>query len=75
MKHIIVNYLPLLISCLTIFMMWQAGNRKRLGWLFGTGCQALWLVFILTTQTWGLIPLNVAMWFITIRNYRKWSTE
>jgi hypothetical protein len=65
-------YLPWLLSCITIYMTLLAGNMHPRAWLVGLVGQALWLVWILVTQTWGLIPLNVALWVVYARNHLKW---
>jgi hypothetical protein len=37
------------------------------------GNQALWLVFIVATGTWGLLPMNLALWIVYGRNHLKWN--
>ncbi|GHA15518.1 hypothetical protein GCM10007989_07870 [Devosia pacifica] len=66
-------YLPWLLSAITIYMTILAGNKARHAWLIGLGNQALWLVFIITTETWGLLPMNLALWTVYARNHLKWS--
>jgi hypothetical protein len=72
MSDIIRDYLPWLLSAITIWMTLLAGNIHRSAWLVGLGNQALWLVWIVATGTWGLIPLNVALWIVYGRNHLKW---
>ena len=72
---ILLTALPWVISCMTIASVWLVGNKERRGWAIGIACQFLWLIFILSTQEWGLMPLNVAMWYVNIRNYTKWTTK
>lgn len=72
---ILTDYLPWLISLLTIWMMFEVGNKRRRGWAISLGTQGLWLTWILVSSSWGLLPLNCAMWIITVRNYRKWSSK
>lgn len=66
-------YLPWLLSAITIWMTMLAGNVHRHAWLVGLFGQALWLVWIVTTETWGLIPLNIALWIVYLRNHMKWK--
>lgn len=73
MVEIIRDYLPWLLSAITIWMTLLAGNVHRSAWLVVIGNQALWLVWIVATGTWGLIPLNVALWIVYGRNHLKWS--
>jgi len=65
-------YLPWLLSAITIWMTLLAGNLHRNAWLVGLANQLLWLVWIVATGTWGLIPLNVALWVVYGRNHLKW---
>lgn len=66
------NYLPWLLSVLTIWMAILAGNRTRWAWSIGLAAQALWLVWILAAGAWGLIPGNLALWIVYGRNHVKW---
>lgn len=73
MKEAIITYLPWLLSANTIYSMLLAGNKKRGAWAFALGGQALWLVWILCSKTWGLLPMNLALWSVYGRNYLKWK--
>ncbi len=35
-------------------------NKSRNAWLFGLANQGLWLVWIIATASWGLLPMNLA---------------
>lgn len=72
MSDLIRFYLPWLLSAITIYMTILAGNKSRNAWLFGLANQALWLVWIIATGSWGLIPMNIALWFVYARNHMKW---
>lgn len=67
------DYLPWLLSALTIFMTILAGNKSKNAWLLGLGNQALWLVWIIASGSWGLIPGNIALWIVYARNHWKWT--
>lgn len=69
----IVKYLPWLLSAITIWMTLLAGNMHRNAWLVGLLNQALWAVWIVMSGTWGLIPLNLALWVVYYRNHAKWN--
>ena len=71
----IVTYLPWLLSAITLWMTLLAGNLHRGAWLVGLPNQALWLVWIVASSTWGLIPLNIALWVVYWRNHRKWQAS
>jgi len=73
MKQEIIKYLPYLLSAITIYSMLLAGNKKRGAWLVGLLNQLLWLVWIYLTKTWGLVPMNIALWIVYGRNYLKWK--
>ena len=73
MKHMIAEYLPWLLSTITIWMMLLAGNLHKSAWLVGLCNQCLWMLWIWATETWGLIPLNLALWVVYARNYLKWN--
>jgi len=69
----IATYLPYLLSVITIYMTVLAGNKSKHAWLFGLGNQGLWLVWIISTGAWGLIPMNIALWIVYARNHFKWA--
>lgn len=73
MKQIIITYLPYLLSALTIYTMFLAGNKRKGAWLVGLANQLLWLAWIILTHSWGLIPMNLALWVVYTRNYIKWN--
>ena len=73
MSEAIRDYLPWLLSAITIYMTILAGNKSRNAWLFGLLNQALWLLWILTTGAYGLLPMNAALWLLYARNHLKWS--
>jgi hypothetical protein len=71
----IVTYLPWLLSVITIYTMFLAGDRKSYTWLVGLANQALWLVWIIASSAWGLLPMNLALWFVYGRNHLKWAAK
>jgi len=73
MKELIITYLPWLISIFTLLMMWFAGNKSPKAWVIGLGNQVLWLTWIITSQTWGLLLLTGALIVMYIRNFIKWQ--
>lgn len=73
MKQFIITYLPYLLSAITIYQFLLAGNKKKNAWLIALGNQFLWLVWIILTASWGLIPMNLALWVVYTRNYIKWK--
>jgi hypothetical protein len=73
MGEVIAVYLPWLLSGLSIWMTILAGNLHRSAWMIGLASQALWLVWIVVTETWGFLPLNAALWVVYARNHLKWN--
>jgi hypothetical protein len=68
----IEQHLPWLLSAITIWTMFLAGDKRRNTWLVGLGNQALWLVWIIAAEAWGLLPMNAALWIVYARNHLKW---
>lgn len=71
----ITDVLPWIISACTIYMFYAIGNKELKGWIISGVTQCLWLIYILGTTAWGLLPLNIAMFYMTGRNYLKWRKE
>ena len=72
MREYIIEYLPWLLSAITIWMSVLMGNLKRNAWLIALANQFLWLIWIVASTKWGFMPLNIALWFVYGRNYWKW---
>lgn len=73
MRHTIVFALPWLLSAITIYTMFLAGNKHGKTWLVGLANQALWLIWIVASASWGLLPMNIALWIVYGRNHLKWA--
>lgn len=76
---IIHSGLPWLLSAITLYMTWLAGNLSRRAWGLGLLNQALWCLY--TVAVWqvtgplsalGLVPLNVGLTLVYYRNHRNW---
>lgn len=72
---IVREYLPWVLSIITIYMTVLAGNKHPKAWLVGLIGQALWLFWICSMHAWGLIPMNIALWIVYIRNHVAWRKE
>ena len=70
---ILIEVVPYILSAITIYMFFLAGNKKSYTWLVGLANQALWLFWIVGSNTWGLLPMNIALWIVYIRNHLKWT--
>lgn len=75
MKQFVIVYLPWVLSSITIWMNILAGNLHKSSWLIGLLGQVLWLVWILISENWGFLPLNITLWIIYFRNHRKWNKD
>jgi hypothetical protein len=67
--------LPWLMSAVTLTAMYLAGNKNPIAWVLGVANQCLWLLFIVHTEAWGLLPMLVGIVAIYIRNLLKWKRE
>jgi hypothetical protein len=74
-QELIVILLPWFLSITTLWITFITGNKHPRTWFLGLINQALWLVWILLSKSWGLIPLNVGLWIIYYRNHRKWMSK
>lgn len=70
---LIRDYLPYALSAITIWTMFLAGNKSGHTWLIGLVNQALWLLWIVASESWGLLPMNIALWVVYARNHLKWK--
>ena len=73
MKTFIIANLPWLLSAITIYSMLLAGNKRKGAWLVGLANQFLWMIWIVLSASWGLLPMNIALWVVYGRNYAKWN--
>ena len=64
--------LDLSISIITIIYMWMLSRKMKAGLYVGLVAQVLWVAYIVINHAWGLLPLNVALWFICISGILKW---
>lgn len=75
MTHeILAQQLPWLLSFLSLVMSVLTGNKWRHVWAFGLGIQCVWVVWIVAAQTYGFLPLCLALFVIYARNHIKWRT-
>ena len=71
----IINYLPYLLSAITVYIYLLAGNKDKKVWVVALASQVLWLIWIVAVKSWGLLPGNIALWIVFFRNYFKWEKE
>lgn len=75
MRDAIRDYLPWLLSVITIWMTLLAGNKHKSAWGIGLINQGLWLFWIVSAEAWGLIPMNIVLWVVYFRNHLRWQRE
>jgi hypothetical protein len=73
MRELISQYLPWLLSLLSLIMVALTGNLHRKTWVFGIGIQFLWLLWIWSAKAWGFLPLTLALFGMYARNHFKWK--
>ncbi len=71
--ELIKVFLPCVLSVITLWQTLLAGNKSRHAWAVGLVNQALWLVWIIAAQAWGLLPMNMGLWVVFWRNHWKWN--
>lgn len=67
------QYLPWILSGITIWMTLLAGNQHPKAWLVGLFNQCLWMVWMVAAEEWGFLPLNVTLWIVYLKNHLQWS--
>lgn len=65
--------MPFGLSAISAWQMYLTGKLHRQSWLVGMFNQSLWLVYIVISQTWGFIPMNVLFWIVMYKNHQKWK--
>lgn len=65
--------LDLIISIVTITYMQLLSRKIKFGLYVGLLTQALWLIYIIVNREWGLLLLNVALWYICITGIINWD--
>ena len=68
-------FIELAASFAAIITVWIYGNRSRKAPIVGMVGQMLWWWLTISQSMWGLIPLNVVMFIIHIRNYIRMKRE
>ncbi len=57
----------------TLLAVWLTGRNLRLSWKVSLVNQGIWLVFIITYDAWGLLPLTLAL--SGIFSHHLWRTR
>lgn len=75
MTEITIKYLPYMLSAIGVWMNVLAGNMHKSAWLVGLIGQTLWIIWIIVSENWGFIILNISLWWVYFRNHRKWNKD
>ena len=73
MTWAIIYGVPWLLSASTIYVAFLAGEKSKNTWAVGLLSQCLWLLWIVASETWGMLPGNIALWVVYARNHFKWN--
>lgn len=74
-EYILSQWVSLLISILSLLMVWLMGNKSIWGPLVGLISQVVWVVFTIQTAQWGLLPGVIAFIFVHGRNLYLWGIK
>lgn len=69
----LIDAIPYALSAVTIYMNVLAGNKHPRAWAVGLLGQVGWSGWIVSSGTWGFLPMNLALWWVYGRNHWKWS--
>ena len=64
-----------LASLTTLASMWFYGSKHTLGPGLAVAGQVFWWIIMFQGALWGLLPLNIAMAIIHVRNLIKWRND
>ncbi len=69
--YFLTEILPWVLMITGITSTFIQGNRDRRGWILGLATTIGFIVYTAATKQWPLIPLNVVLGGVQIRNYFK----
>jgi hypothetical protein len=75
MRELVIFYLPFLLSLITIWFNFTAGNKHPMTWVIALVGQVGWTTWIVLSENWGFMPMNIALWIVYARNHWKWTLE
>lgn len=62
-------------SALTIAGTFYYGNKSKLGPWLGIAAQVPWWLIMTEGGLWGLLPVNLMMLVLHVRNLIKWNKD
>ena len=75
MLELIKVWMPWFLSALTIYQNLLVGRKRLSGWVLGMIGQVFWLMWIYADEAWGLLPLNIMLCWVYVKNYRLWKGQ
>jgi hypothetical protein len=63
------------LSIITGLSIWAMGNKTILGPIIGLITQVFWVIYVIMTSQWGLLPGVILLSAINLRNLIKWLKE
>lgn len=73
--HLIEHGLPWVLSAITLYLNVKVGDRKAWAWSMSLLNQVLWFAWIVLTESWGFLPMNIGLAIVFWRNARKWERQ
>lgn len=64
-----------ILSILMLVGFWMIGNKDNRGNVVMVATQALWILFAFKIDKPGLLLSAVPLFFVFLRNYRKWRRD
>lgn len=75
MREQLTFWMPWLLSAITLYITWMQGNKHKSSWLLGILNQVLWFTWIVASRSWGLLPMNLMLAVLYVRNHFKWNSN
>lgn len=72
-EYFIRHHFTWVLSAATISMAYLSGIRHPRTWEVAMVGQACWSLWIFVREDWGLVPMNVVLWYLYIKNYFQWK--
>ena len=64
-----------IIGVLTVLATWLIGNKSKWGQRISALANIGWWIYIVVFQHWGLVPMEVFLTIVIVRNLIKWERE
>jgi hypothetical protein len=64
-----------IIGVLTVVATWLIGNKSVWGQRISVVNNIGWWIYIVAFQHWGLVPMEVFLTVVVVRNWIKWEKE